>query len=144
MLHEQRTVCAEVEGVNKKMDKAVVIIVLSTARNLCCSELCGIVHENAQSHGYNVHSRGMLGDYVLITAYRYGIKIDVKRMLKVIEYTRYYFNDKKDGVIYRARYIDKEDWNDTCDRLNISKTNYYKRVNKILNVARRYWRELKG
>lgn len=27
----------------------------------------------------------MLGDYVLITAYRYGIKIDVKRMLKVIE-----------------------------------------------------------
>lgn len=27
----------------------------------------------------------MLGDYVLLTAYRYGIKIDPKRMLKVIE-----------------------------------------------------------
>lgn len=36
---------------------------------------------------YLMHSQQarMLGDYVLITAYRYGIKTDVKRMLKVIK-----------------------------------------------------------
>lgn len=66
-----------------------------------------------------------------------------QRMMNVIEYTRLYFNDKPDGVIYKARYIDKEDWNKTCDRLNISKTNYYRRVCKILTVARNRWGELK-
>ncbi len=49
---------------------------------------------------YNNHSTQarMLGAYALITAYRFGIKIDVKRMLKVIE-TDIFADNKKDFTV---------------------------------------------
>lgn len=49
---------------------------------------------------YKLHSAQarMLGDYVLITAYRYGIPIDVQRMLKVIE-TDIFADNKRDFTV---------------------------------------------
>lgn len=49
-------------------------------------------------HNHSMQAR-MLGAYALITAYRYGIPLDVRRMLKVIE-TDIFADNKKDFTVY--------------------------------------------
>lgn len=81
--------------INREMGEKIVETLLSVGE-----ELKEIPNALGLSEEYKSHSSQarMLGDYVLLTAYRYGVKIDVNRMLKVIEYDVFAEN-KKDFTV---------------------------------------------
>lgn len=68
--------------VDREMSEKIVETLLRVGE-----ELGQLPNTFGLSDKYLLHSQQarMLGDYVLLTAYRYGIKIDVHRMLKVID-----------------------------------------------------------
>lgn len=59
-----------------------------------------------------------------------------KNIIYAIRYVRACVNLNKElGAIYRARFIYREKWQDTCERLGITSTTYNKRVWKIVNMC---------
>ncbi|HBL40293.1 MAG TPA: hypothetical protein DDY98_01465, partial [Ruminococcaceae bacterium] len=84
--------------INKEQGEKTVETLLS------CGEALGQIPNNiGLSSRYKLHSEQarMLAEYVLLTAYRYGVKVDVKRMLRCIENDIFAENKKdfiEDGV----------------------------------------------
>ncbi len=67
---------------------------------LSCGEALGQIPNNiGLSSRYKLHSEQarMLAEYVLLTAYRYGVKVDAKRMLRCIE-TDIFAENKRDFI----------------------------------------------
>lgn len=66
-------------------------------------------------------------------------------VIRTIRYIRACVNLNEElGAIYRARFIDKEKWNVTCERLHISGETYNRRLKKIFARCDKYFKSLRG
>ena len=68
-----------------------------------------------------------------------------QKVIRAIRYVRASINMNEElGSIYKARYIDKEPWRDTCKRMKISSETYNKRVRKITEMCDKYRKKMRG
>lgn len=59
-----------------------------------------------------------------------------QNVIKAIRYVRARVNlNKQLGPVYQARFMYRESWEDTCERLKISQETYNKRLWKIVNMC---------
>lgn len=57
-------------------------------------------------------------------------------VINAIRYVRERVNlNKKLGGIYQARFVYKEEWQETCERFHITQTTYNRRIWKIVNMC---------
>lgn len=78
----------------------------------------------------------LVNDYFLVE--------EPERTLNAIRYTKAHYNvQDKYGIIYKARYIDGETWQDTCDAMHLASSTYYDRVNTIIGYAADVWERIK-